>query len=59
MTLRFTVGPDGRVLEVAVVGGSGIRALDDAAAALLRNATLPPPRLQLTRTVRLRYHLEN
>jgi periplasmic protein TonB len=59
VTLRFTVAADGNVLDVSVVTGSGSPLLDNAAQELLLGATLPAPRTELTRTVRLRYRLED
>jgi len=64
VTVRFTVEPSGRVTDVAVVGSSGAPRLDAAAAALLRNATLPPfdpsmPQRPISATVQIRYHLED
>jgi periplasmic protein TonB len=58
VVVRFTVAPDGRVLGVEIVRGSGSAPLDDAARTLLAGARVPPPRAQVTRTVRLRYRLE-
>ena len=58
VTVRFTVAPDGRVLDVEVVRGSGSAVLDDVARALLAGARVPPPQAPVTRTVRLRYRLE-
>ena len=57
-TVRFTVAPDGHVLDAEVVRSSGSAALDDAATALLSGARVPPPQAMVTRTVRLRYRLE-
>ena len=42
VVLRFTVDRSGKVLEVTLVSGSGSPRLDDAAQAMLRNASLPP-----------------
>ena len=61
--VRFTVASDGRVLNVALVQGSGFPALDEAAQAMLRGASLPPfpPGLaerEITATVPIRYQLE-
>ncbi len=58
VTVRFTVAPDGRVLGVEIVRGSGSDVLDQAARSLLGGARVPPPQVTETRTVRLRYHLE-
>ncbi len=41
MHLGFHVAKDGRVLDVAVLRGSGYVALDGAAAGMLRGARLP------------------
>jgi protein TonB len=57
VTVRFTVVPDGRVSEAAVVKGSGFAALDAAALRLLKGATLPAPGIEATRTVRVRFRL--
>lgn len=57
VTVRFTVAPDGRVSEAAVVKGSGFAALDAAALRLLQGATLPAPGIEATRTVRVRFRL--
>ena len=59
MTLRFKVAVDGRVLDVALVTGSGSPVLDEAAEALLHNAMLPAPHTEISRTVRLRYRLDD
>jgi protein TonB len=64
VTLRFTVEPSGRVVNVAVVHGSGSPRLDAAAEAMLHNATLPPfdtamPQVPVTATVQIRYALED
>ena len=40
--LRFRVAKDGRVLDVAVLRGSGSPTLDDTAARMLRGSQLPP-----------------
>ena len=58
VTLRFTVDGDGEVVNVALVAGSGSRILDESALALLRNAKLPRPQTEITRTVDVRYRLE-
>jgi len=62
VVLRFTVDRSGKVLEVTLVSGSGSSRLDDAALAMLRNASLPPfpatmPQERVTATVQIRYHL--
>jgi periplasmic protein TonB len=59
VTLRFKVAVDGRVLDVALVTGSGSPVLDEAAEALLQNAMLPAPHTEISRTVRLRYRLDD
>jgi periplasmic protein TonB len=43
VTLRFSIGRAGHVIDVSVVRGSGSPILDSSAEAVLRNATLPPP----------------
>jgi protein TonB len=57
--VRFTVDRSGRVVDAAIVAGSGSAQLDEAALALLRQATLPAfpadmtqPRVTITTTVR-------
>lgn len=57
VTVRFTVAPDGRVSEAAVMKGSGFAALDAAALRLLQGAALPAPGIEATRTVRVRFRL--
>ena len=59
VTVRFTVAGDGRVLEAALVKGSGVASLDAAAVRLLQGATLPAPGVEATRTVRIRYRLSD
>lgn len=59
VTVRFTVMPGGQVSEVAVVKGSGFAALDAAALHLLQGATLPAPGIAATRTVRIRFRLND
>jgi TonB family protein len=59
VTLRFAVAADGRVLGVTLISGSGFSVLDEAAEMLLRSARLPAPQVELARTIRLRYRLEN
>jgi len=60
--LRFTVDRSGKVLEVTLVSGSGSPRLDDAALAILHDATLPPFPVEMrqdrvTVTVQIRYRL--
>ncbi len=62
VVLRFIVDRSGKVLEVTLVSGSGSPRLDDAAQAMLRNASLPPfpaqmPQERVTATVQIRYRL--
>jgi protein TonB len=62
-TVRFTVEPSGRVMNVELVTSSGSTVLDEATISMLRGATLPsfPPGLaQAVRTesVRVHYSLE-
>lgn len=57
VTIRFSVAADGRVLDVSLVRGSGSSALDTAALAMLRGATVPAPGSPQTRDVRIRYSL--
>jgi protein TonB len=59
VTVRFTVAPDGHVLSVAIVHGSGSDRLDEAARALLDAANLPAPRVPRSVTVRIRYRLDH
>jgi protein TonB len=63
VVLQITVDPDGHVLDVILVKGSGTESLDQAAEALVRNAQLPPfpPDMKLPRqtvTLPIRYRLE-
>jgi protein TonB len=63
VSLRFVVTRDGRVSDVAVMHGSGVDVLDNAAFAMLRNARVPPlpatmPQSELTVTMALHYTLE-
>jgi periplasmic protein TonB len=62
VVVRFTVERDGRVRDASVVTGSGSALLDNATAALLRDATLPafPPAMsrdRITITTAIRYSL--
>jgi protein TonB len=64
VTVRFTVEPSGRVVDVSVVRSSGSPRLDAAAEAMLRGAVLPPfdPSMRQapqTATVQIRYSLED
>jgi|GEM_PF-960562 len=59
VTVRFTVMPGGQVSAAAVVKGSGFAALDAAALRLLQGATLPAPGVEATRTVRIRFRLND
>ncbi len=64
VVLRFTVDRLGKVLGVELVSGSGSPRLDDAAQAMLHNASLPPfpaemPQDRVTATVQIRYRLTN
>jgi protein TonB len=59
VAIRFTVDRFGRVLEKAVVGGSGAPRLDEAALALLQQGTLPAfpaamtqPKVTITTAIR-------
>ena len=63
VVIRFTVARDGRVTEVSVVHGSGVPALNDAASAMLQDATVPAlpaamAQTAITITVELRYALD-
>ena len=40
--VRIVIAPDGRVMSIQVVQGSGSSVLDAAALAVFRNAQLPP-----------------
>jgi protein TonB len=42
VVIRFRVAPDGKVVGVWVLHGSGNRALDQAALALVRGTRVPP-----------------
>ncbi len=57
--IRFTVETDGHVSAVALAKGSGFADIDRAALAMLQGATLPPPGAPATRTVRVRFHLDD
>lgn len=62
VVLRFAVDRSGEVLAVELVSGAGSPRLDDAARAMLRNASLPPfpsemPQERVTVTVQIRYRL--
>jgi len=62
VAIRFTVDRSGRVLDAAIIGTSGSELLDQAALALLREASLPPfpaamARARITITTALRYSL--
>lgn len=59
VTVRFTVLPGGQVSEAAIAKGSGFAALDAAALRLLQGATLPAPGIEATRTVRIRFRLND
>jgi protein TonB len=59
VTLRFAVAADGQVTEVTVLSATGAHELTEAAVALLSRATLPPPQVAVTRTIRIRYRLED
>ena len=57
--VRFVVESDGHVIEVTVEKSSGHADLDAAALAMLRGATVPPPGAAATRTVRIRFRLDD
>jgi protein TonB len=57
--IRFSVDAEGHVTEVVVEKSSGHAALDEAATAMLRGATVPPPGTAATRTVRIHYSLSD
>ena len=62
VVLRFTVDRSGKVTQVELATGSGSALLDDAAQAMLHNASLPPfpaamPQERVTITVQIRYRL--
>lgn len=59
VAVRFTVAPNGRVLDATLTKASGFPELDAAALAMLRNATLPAPGVEATRSVRVRYRLND
>jgi periplasmic protein TonB len=64
VTLRFTVEPSGRVVDVAVARSSGSPRLDAAAEAMLQGARVPPfdasmRQEPITTTVPIRYRLED
>lgn len=63
MAVRFTVGRDGQVIAVSLVGSSGSPTLDESAQAMLRGARLPPFTADMTQgqttvIVPIRYRLE-
>jgi protein TonB len=63
VVVRITVDPEGHVMSVNLVQGSGSDSLDNAAEQLVRNARLPPfpPDMKLPQqsvTVPIRYRLE-
>jgi protein TonB len=60
--VRFTVDRAGRVVDTAIAAASGSALLDEAALALLRQATLPAfpanmPQVRVTITTTVRYSL--
>ncbi len=62
VVLRFTVDRSGKVLDVKLVSSSFSPRLDDAAQAILRNASLPPfpatmPQERITVTMQIKYRL--
>lgn len=59
VTVRFVVGANGIVSEAQVAASSGHASLDAAALATLQGASLPAPGVAATRTIRLRYRLDN
>lgn len=64
VVVHFTVDREGRVLDVALVQGSGSAVLDGAAETLLRGARLPPfptgmAQTQISITLPIRYALEH
>ena len=63
VSVRFTVGRDGQVLDAAIVRGSGSDVLDTAALTMFRGARAPafPPDMTqpgVTTTVSIHYRLE-
>ena len=64
VSVRFTVGRDGQVLDAAIVRGSGSDLLDGAALAMFRSVRAPPfpadtARGQVTTTVTIHYHMQD
>jgi protein TonB len=62
VAVRFTVDRSGRVLEADIAGSSGVQRLDDAVAAMMREAALPRfpasmTRERITITTTVRYTL--
>ena len=57
--VNFTVEGDGRVSAVLIQKGSGFADIDKAVIAMLQGATLPAPGVAATRTVRIRFHLND
>jgi protein TonB len=63
VVVQMTVNPEGHVLDVNLVQGSGTDSLDHAAEALVRSAHLPPfpPDMNFPRqvvTIPIHYRLE-
>jgi protein TonB len=63
-TIRFTVARDGQVTNVALVNGSGVAQLDDAAMRMLQGAIVPAfpaamAQAEMTITVRINYALDD
>ena len=57
--ISFTVEDNGRVSAVSIGKGSGHADLDAAALRMLQGATLPAPGATATRTVRIRFRLDD
>jgi protein TonB len=62
VAIRVTIDRSGRVVDAAIVSASGSQRLDEAALALLRQASLPPfpaamAQARITITTTMRYSL--
>jgi TonB family protein len=57
--VRFTVEDNGRVSAVSIDKSSGHADLDAAALRMLQGANLPAPGAIATRTVRIRFRLDD
>jgi len=58
VAVRFSVAPDGHIINVEIVQSSGSKILDDATIGFLRGASVPAPLMPLTRSVNLHYRIQ-